>query len=306
MSKYIHFTEEQKQAAKQTDLVAFLQAQSEELQKSGSEYMWRGHITIRGNRFYDHYNQIGGTAVDFVRRFFDAKYPEAVEMLLGTSGTAPTTTYDTYRPREQQPFELPPRNDNMRRTYAYLIKQRGIAPQVLNQFAHKGLLYEDNKYHNAVFVGVDKNGKPRHAHKKSTSSKDSSFRANQTGSQVEYSFSWVGNSGELFVFEAPIDMLSYITLNPNGWQQHSYVSLCSVSDKALFRSLSDYSHLQSVRLCLDNDEAGQQAAERMAKKLQFKGYDVGVILSQGKDFNEQLRSSNEIYQEDGLCNQSQY
>ena len=35
------------------------------------------------------------------------------------------------------------------------------------------------------------------------------------------------------VFEAPIDMLSFITLHPENWQEHSYVALCGVSDHAL-------------------------------------------------------------------------
>lgn len=35
---YIHFTEAQKQAARETDLAAFLRRRSEELKCSGSEY----------------------------------------------------------------------------------------------------------------------------------------------------------------------------------------------------------------------------------------------------------------------------
>jgi hypothetical protein len=37
-TKYIHFTETQRQAAKQTDLAAFLQGRGEKLKRSGSEY----------------------------------------------------------------------------------------------------------------------------------------------------------------------------------------------------------------------------------------------------------------------------
>jgi hypothetical protein len=56
----------------------------------------------------------------------------------------------------------------MRRVYAYLIKQRCIDRDALYHFAHRSLIYEDAQYHNAVFVGTDKDGHPRHAHKKST------------------------------------------------------------------------------------------------------------------------------------------
>ena len=221
-TKYIHFTDEEKQRAKDADLAAFLQDRGETLKKSGSELEWAGHhITIRGNEWYHQYDQRGGTAVDFVREYCGATYPEAVQMLLKMS--AGSLNAAPYQPKEKvrQPFELPEANDNMRRVFAYLIKQRCIDRDVLSWFAHKKLIYEDAKYHNAVFVGADKDGKPRHAHKKSTSINDSSYRGNQTGSEAAFSFNHVGGSNKIYVFEAPIDMLSYISLNRRSWQAHS-------------------------------------------------------------------------------------
>lgn len=40
-TEYIHFTAGQKEAARQTDLVALLQSQGERLKRSGKEYVWR-------------------------------------------------------------------------------------------------------------------------------------------------------------------------------------------------------------------------------------------------------------------------
>ena len=75
-TQYIHFTEEQKQIAKQTDLAAFLQSRGEKLKRSGSEYEWVGHhITLRGNQFFDQYEQRGGTAVDFVQEQYSEYNP---------------------------------------------------------------------------------------------------------------------------------------------------------------------------------------------------------------------------------------
>ena len=294
-TKYIHFTDAQKQTAKQTDLVAFLQERGEKLKRSGSEYEWVGrHITLRGYEYYDHYAQRGGTAVDFVQEHYGLSYPDAVQLLLGSDATAPMSEYrqqDRQREYNRQPFELPPANENMRRVYAYLIKQRCIDRDVIYHFAHRGLIYEDVQYHNAVFVGVDKNGKARHAHKKSTSLNDSSFRANQTGSEAAFSFHHIGRSDVVYVFEAPIDMLSFITLYPNQWQQDSYVTLCSVADHALFRQLEEHQNLQKIILCLDNDEAGRQAMERISAKLTEKGYtDVSILLPTQKDWNEILQA----------------
>jgi len=293
VNKYIPFTEAQKQAAKQCDLAAFLKSQGERIKRSGSEYEWVGHhITLRGNQFYDQYAQRGGTAVDFVREQYDLSYPEAVQTLLGMSAVA--TPVSKYPQRGQRPFELPPRNDNMRRVYAYLIKQRCIDRDVIHHFAHRGLIYEDANFHNAVFVGTDKDGHPRHAHKKSTALRDSSFRANQSGSEAAFSFHHIGVSDTVFTFEAPIDMLSFISIYPNGWQEDSYVALCSVAEHALFRLLEDNPNIHKIVLCLDNDEAGRQATERIAAKLAEQGYDdVSVFVSQYKDFNEDLSMQKE-------------
>ena len=82
---YIHFTEAQKLAARETDLVAFLQHRGEELKRSGSEYEWRDgaqKVTIRGNVWFHQYERVGGDAIDFVRRFYGMDYPQAVELLL--------------------------------------------------------------------------------------------------------------------------------------------------------------------------------------------------------------------------------
>jgi hypothetical protein len=292
MAQYIHFTDSQKQMAKQTDLAAFLQSRGEKLKRSGSEHEWVGHhITIRGNQFYDQYAQRGGTAVDFAQEQYGLSYPEAVQLLLG--GGAAIAPVTEYRQREREPFELPPANENMRRVYAYLIKQRCIDRDVLYHFAHRGLIYEDTQYHNAVFVGTDKDGHPRHAHKKSTSLNDSSFRANQTGSEAAFSFHHTGTSDTVYTFEAPIDMLSFISLYPKGWQQDSYATLCSVADHTLFRLLADNPNIRKVVLCLDNDNAGREAMARITAKLAERGYDdVSVLLSQNKDWGEDVKAQN--------------
>ena len=307
-NKYIPFTESQKQAAKHTDLAAFLESKGEKIKRSGSEYEWVGHhITIRGNQFYDQYAQKGGTAVDFVQEQYGMSYPEAVQLLLGLQNE-----FDRYsdvirnegdplhwkyrvpdKLPERTPFELPEANENMRRVYAYLIKQRCIERDVIYHFAHHGLLYEDAKYHNAVFVGKDKDGKPRHAHKKSTSINDSSYRGNQSGSDAAFSFHHIGKSDRLYVFEAPIDLLSFLSLYGKSWTEHSYVSLCSVGDSSLFHQLKENPHISEVDLCLDNDEAGQNAAERINSKLESAGYTCMILQPQSeyKDWNDELKAS---------------
>jgi len=288
LSQYIHFTEQQKAQARQTDIAELLRSQGETLKRSGSESEWMDggqKVTIRGNLWYHQYEQVGGDAVDFVRRFYNKSYPEAMEYLLGGSGG--TLAVSPSVQKEEKPFVLPPKNDNMRRVFAYLLNRRGIDREVLYAFVHKGMIYESADYHNAVFVGFDSNGNPKHAHKRGTGS-ESSYKGNVSGSQPEYSFHWSGQSDTLYLFEAPIDMLSFISMQKEGWRQHSYAASCSVSDRVLFQMLKDNPNIRQVVLCLDSDEPGQTAAKRIADKLFVQGTASEILVPVHKDWNEDL------------------
>ena len=97
------------------------------------------------------------------------------------------------------------------------------------------------------------------------------FKGNEESSDPKYSFHWTGKSGRLYVFEAPIDLLSFLTLYQKEWEQHSYVALCGLSEQGLFQMLEDVPYIRQVALCLDRDRAGLQAEERIQKNLEGRG-----------------------------------
>ena len=298
MAKYIHFTEEEKRQANEVDLVHFLQQQGEKLLPSGREKRLASDhsITVRGNEWYDHATDQGGYAIDFVKRFYGLPFPDAVTMLLGGSCGA---AYHKAEPKEivRKPFELPPQNQDMRRTFAYLLKHRSLDSEVLRFFAKEKLIYESleksqdgkQEYHNAIFVGYDENGIPRHAHKRGIYDQGKSYKGNIDSSNPCYSFNRKGTSDRLYVFEAPIDMLSFISLYKHtDWQSHSYVALCGLSEQAMMKHLDTNENLKTVVLCLDNDTAGNKAAEKFEKLLAERDLTVTRIVPVLKDFNEDL------------------
>ena len=237
ISTYIYFTKEQREQARQTDLANFLISQGEKVKKSGSEYEWLDgsqKVSIRGHLWYHQYEQKGGDAIDFVRRFYNKDYAEAVEMLLNNCGGQIITSPPIEK--ENKPFELPPRNDRMSRVFSYLLLTRGIDKDVLYEFVRRKMIYESADFHNAVFVGYDSNGKPRHAHKRGTVTSNP-YKGNVAGSQPEFSFRFNGTSDKIFLFEAPIDMLSFISMHKENWKNHSYSAPCFVSDRVLFQCL---------------------------------------------------------------------
>lgn len=300
MSKYISFTKEQREQARRTDLANFLISQGEKVRKSGSEYEWLDgsqKVTIRGHLWYHQYEQKGGDAIDFVRRFYNKDYVEAVEMLLNNCGGQIITSPPIEK--ERKPFELPPRNDRMSRVFSYLLLTRGIDKDVLFEFVKNKMIYESADYHNAVFVGYDLNGIPRHAHKRGTVTSNS-YKGNFAGSQPEFSFHWHGTSDKIFLFEAPIDMLSFISMHKENWKNHSYAASCSVSDRVLFQCLKDNPNIKNVFLCFDNDEAGQTANKRIADKLNSMNIKSEILIPIHKDWNEDILNGERT---DEICRQ---
>ena len=286
-TEYIHFTAGQKEAARQTDLVALLQSQGERLKRSGKEYVWRDgseKVTVRGNLWFHQYERIGGDAVDFVRRFYNMDFPQAVNFLLGNNGGALPQAEPVKR-EPPKPFTLPPKNDNMRRVYAYLLNRRGIDREVLSAFVHKGMIYESADYHNAVFVGYDEHGIARHAHKRGTGS-ESTYKGNAENCDPRYSFHWTGTDNTLYLFEAPIDMLAFISLHKENWRRHSYAAACCVGDQVLFQMLKANPNIDTVCLCMDNDTAGQAANKRISDKLFIQGIKHEILVPEFKDWNE--------------------
>lgn len=305
--KYIHFTEEQKEQARRTDLADLLRRQGERLKRSGSEWEWRdgsAKVTVRGNLWFHQYEQVGGDAIDFVRRFMGKDYTQAMEYLLGECRGILTVS-PPVRKEPPKPFELPPKNDNMRRVYAYLINRRGISRDLVYAFVNRGMIYESADYHNAVFVGYDKDGAARHAHKRGTGSQ-STFKGNVESGLPEYSFHWTGTDRHLCLFEAPIDMLSFISLHPKGWQKHSYAAGCGVSDRVLWQMIKDNPQINSVYLCLDNDEAGHKANKRISDALFVKGITHEILIPNHKDWNEDLRYPLEEQEVEEPCQALQF
>ena len=292
---YIHFSEQEKQMANEADIVSYLHSIGERTEKHGSEHWWEapsGKVSIKGSDWYSQYERVGGGPIGFLQKFYGMKYPDAVRSLLGQNAGQEIvrTPRQPTKEKEKKPFAVPPKHTDMRRVYAYLTGERMIDREVIRNFEHKGLIFEDADHHNAIFVGVDENGVPKHIQKRATNS-GSSFKGNADSSNADYSFNYVGTSEKLFVFEAPIDMLAYITLFKQNWEQHSYVALCSTAECAAVRMLKSYPHLTNVYLCLDHDSAGIEGAYRLADILHELGdYSVWRAMPKYKDWDEDLKA----------------
>ena len=282
------YTQAQIDRANAANLEDFLRAQGEALVRSGKEYRWKAHdsLTVCGNKWFRHSQSKGGYPVDFVMEFYGKSFPEAVQLLTGEQGESRQDASPALSPA----FRLPLRNVANASILNYLTQERKLSPSLVNFFVSAGDIYEDAAHHNAVFVGRDADGHPRYA---SCRGIHETFRQDVAGAEKSFGFAHRGTDKQLMVFEAPIDLLSFIELFPKNWQQHNYLSLGGVSGKALRQFLSERPDVERVFLCLDADKAGEDACKRLAALLPDT-VSVTRIQPCMKDWNEVLVHRAEI------------
>ena len=282
------YTQAQIDKANAVNLEKFLRAQGETLVRSGKEYRWKAHdsLTVCGNKWFRHSQSKGGFPVDFVMEFYGKSFPEAVQMLTEEPGEVQPETDPVPSPA----FRLPLRNVTNANILSYLTQKRKLSPSLVNFFIAAGDIYEDSSHHNVVFVGRDADGHPRYASSRGIQEK---FRQDVAGAEKAFGFAHRGTDKQLLVFEAPIDLLSFIELFPKNWQQHNYLSLGGVSGKALRQFLSERPDVERVFLCLDADKAGEDACKCLAALLPDT-VSVTRIQPCMKDWNEVLVHRAEI------------
>ena len=176
--------------------------------------------------------------------------------------------------------------------YAYLSQTRGISPDVISDFMRSKQLYQDTKG-NCVFVGFDEQGTAKFDSVRGTLT-EKKYRGDCKNSDKRYAFHQMGtDSTRLYIFEAPIDLMSHCTMTDQAFGKGAYkgqtrLALCGSSDVALEAFLERHKDVKVLHFRLDNDEAGRAAVEKYTAKYQARGYEVHSVFSKGKDVNEDL------------------
>ena len=287
------FSDEQLQRASGIDIVAMLQGQGEKLKKQGRVYRWMRYdsTVIDRNRWYRHSREIGGGPIQFMQHFYGMDFVEAVKYLLdGEEGAELVQASRTPEPKLS--FTPPKLSKNMHRTFAYLIKTRKIDADIVQHFVNEKKILETEEYHNTAFCGYDEKGEMKQMHLRSTLP-GNRFFMDIDGSDKQYYFRHIGTNSDVYVFEAPIDMLSYITMNKENWQESSYVCLGGVAIDALKNVLSTNEQISKVYMCVDRDDAGDNTVKRIGDELNEMGYEWERILPENKDWNEDLTAGSE-------------
>lgn len=288
------FTSEEIEQAKNINILEYLSSKGYSFKKVGTNYLLNPHSSFiifpNTNSWFYYKENKGGDLINFLQYYENKTFNEAMLELSGDTITE-KRKFTKYVPivEEKGKIILPNSNKDNKQAYAYLTKTRGIDSDIVNELFKSGHIYQNDKG-SVVFVSRDKENKVKFACVRSTS-KNSNFRQDIKNSVKEYGFKTVGTSNRLFVFEAPIDLLSHATISKmqgKDWKKDNRISLGGVSDKALNKFLEENKNIKEIVFFLDNDIAGIENSKKMAKKY-GNDYNVKIFTSsKGKDLNDML------------------
>lgn len=216
---------------------------------------------------------------------------ESVKELLGIRHreTYINTKRNSDNHYESKEFILPEKNNSYKHMVAYLTQTRKIDSSMINDLIKENKLYEDI-HRNCVFVGTDIEGNPQYANLRSTNTNINSFKGDAKNSNKAFPFAIQGKDEIVYVFESPIEVLSYMTIKKQFDKElfeHHAISLGGVGDKALENYLVMYPEIKKIVLCLNNDQAGFDGTER--NRTKYKEYEINENYPSHKDYNEDLK-----------------
>ena len=182
----------------------------------------------------------------------------------------------------------------------YLVNERCIDKDIVDFYYLRGYIYECQKDHSVLFIGYDEKGKERFASKRAT---NDNWKKDVYGSDKHYSFRLVNATNDvLHVFESPIDLMSFQTLEKQkgrSWNHENYLSLGGASNFgknienselpiALEYFLMNNKQIKEIILHLDNDRAGYETSEKIKHHLNGRYEIFDRSPKKFKDINEIL------------------
>lgn len=300
-----YYSKEQIAKAKEMDLLSYLSIYEphELVRVNRNTYTTVTHDSlIISNGMWNWFSQhIGGkTALEYLIQVKGFTFLEAVEKILKIAPNFKPNSLNLQTKKEKlNRLILPLKNSNNNKARSYLIS-RGIDADIIDECIDNGLIYEDSKNHNVVFVGMDKQNIPRYACSRGTSSKR--FMREESGSDKEFSFRLLaGSFQKIHLFESAIDLLSYATLlklKGHRWYEENFISLGGVYKPS--EKLEDYkipialksflknNEVDEIILHFDNDATGRLATKALKNKLSNKYTVIDEPPKIGKDFNDFL------------------
>ena len=292
-------------------LTYFKNYRPDEIKKnSRNDYVLKEHDSLHfsNNKWYWWSVRKGGkNAIDYLMTVENYSFVDACKVLLAATKISEPVKH--IQKEYKTNFRLPVADENNDLIIKYLTEERMIDKDIVQFFINNKQIYQDKTFKNVVFIGYD-NGQPKYAFKRSITQ---NYKGEAMGSNKAHSFSYTNKeSKSLRVFEAAIDMLSFMTLQKqNGFdfRNDNFLSLAGASNQihakqeadlpiALKSFLSKNKQIDTIYFHLDNDEVGKGTTQKLIHILSKNYYCFDFTPTDFKDVNEELKhKTKERYRE---------
>ncbi|WP_153464188.1 toprim domain-containing protein [Sediminibacillus terrae] len=264
-----HVSADQVEVARNVDLIDYLERKGEPLKREGRYYRHQVHdsLVIKDQMYaWNSKDEKGAGVINFAKMFYGMSFPEAV-LDLNAQGYKVKDNFQEQKPKK--PYQYPSHYEVNDRTKAknYLTNERKIHPKIVNWLDSKDLIAQD-KLGNVVFkwkqqgeiVGADRQG--------TSPMKDGRmFKGIDRNSHGSAGFSVdIGKPHSIYLFESPIDALSYWSIKKEKLQNTRLVSMSGLKRQTMIgeiKRMGKEGHkVKQITFCTDNDKAGREFANR--------------------------------------------
>lgn len=295
-------TDEEVRYAEKRDMVEVAESCGYTFQKVGKNYVRSlEHDSLNINLSKNTYNWYSkdeyGNPINFIQKEKELSFKEAVKYLneaeLSKAEIVGKTT-EAYTYDEGNFVE----KDKMNASIQYLTETRAIDQSLVEQLIQQNSIKQD-KRNNTVFIWKDYQNNITGAEKVGTG--QTKFKGIEAGSDVQNSFNFeLGDSKNIYIFESPIDAMSYASIHK---KLGMYVSMSGLKEQAVAGAIYNYvkkheDYPERVHLCVDNDDKGEKFANKYPEKISNQnGQDIQIVrdmphdITECKDWNDVLKKS---------------
>lgn len=225
----------------------------------------------------------GNSAISYLREVKGFSFPEAVRKInVDIEGK----DISVFKPEPSSyPLEFSYDVDEVKTTRNitdYLVKERCIAPDLVQMLIESDFIKED-KYKNVVFKWKDSDGKLIGANLQGTYEMplekrirpERAYFKKELPTTEEATFKGfsltIGYPENIYVFEAPIDALSYLTLNREKMQNSRLICMGGLKFETFKSNFKTAVHdcqkherqIKSIHICVDNDKGGREFENKL-------------------------------------------
>ena len=286
--EYSRYSEEQIKEAADISIYEYVKAHGYNSEKAGREIHIKGYgglyVNPVENSFFNHSEGKGGHGcISFLQYMEGMSFKQAMEALVG-DGAMKYEKREWTQIKKDKPTEFvaPKKAENYKNLYAYLMKERMLDKDIINDFVKQGILYQstseytiDEKTYrneNIVFLHKSEDGVVCGASEQGTKS-GKRFKKNYEGTDKDFGFlykkGYIPNK-VVYLFEAPIDLMSFVQLHPEIENAH-FVAMEGLKPSIAEHYINDNWLVYS---CVDNDAAGKAFNDKILNKKMAEAFGV--------------------------------